>query len=935
MNKKIEKLILIDGSGYIFRAYYMLPPMNRPDGTPVNAVYGFSNMMMKLIEDLNIRQGNKLIAIILDSGRVTFRNDIYPDYKANRDETPEDLIPQFDLIREATKAFSIPTDEMKGFEADDLIATYCKISTEEGIPVRIISADKDLMQLVNRNVEMFDPMKEKIIGPNEVKDKFGVLPEKVIDVQALAGDSVDNIPGVPGIGVKTAAHLIEEYGSLENLLENAHNIKQPKRRENLVNNSQLAHISKKLVTLEKEVPVKKKLSDFAWQEPDKENLVDWLKQQGFKSILAKVSNEPNSKNTVTNNTLVNNDSQKDSVSKNKTIYSLINEVSELNNWLQFCSDSREISIDTETNGLNPHSCDLIGVSIASNPGKSCYIPIGHTNDTDDTKALINENISQSNNVLKQLPLKTVINCIKPILENSSILKIGQNIKFDMHVLQRYGINIFPIDDTMILSYVIDGSKHGHGLDELAKIHLNHSTIKFSDICGTGKKQITFDKVKVDIATNYAAEDADITLQLYNHLKPKLITNKVTKVYERLERPLIPILEKMETIGIKVDSKLLDNLEKEFSDRANAFSEEIFKLAGKEFNIGSPQQLGQVLFDKKDGMGLEGKKTKTGAWATGAKVLENLTDEGHVLPSKVIEWRALTKLKSTYTSSLKEQINPETGRIHTTFAQHFTSTGRLSSNAPNLQNIPIRTNDGKKIRSAFIAEEGNVLISADYSQIELKILSHVAKEKTLQQAFLNDEDIHTSTAATIFNLPLNEIDDAKRRKAKTINFGIIYGISPFGLAKQLSISREEAKQFIDTYFDKFPEILNYMEETKNFTRKNGFVITPFGRKCQIPGILNRNNNIKNYAERAAINAPIQGGAADIIKAAMIRLPNHLLEAGLKTKMILQVHDELIFEAPEKELEQSQSIIKDVMENTVKLDIPLNIEIGYGKNWAEAH
>ncbi|MEE2704940.1 MAG: DNA polymerase I [Pseudomonadota bacterium] len=935
MKKKIEQLILIDGSGYIFRAYYMLPPMNRPDGTPINAVYGFSNMMMKLIDDLNIRDGNKLIAIILDSGRVTFRNDIYPDYKANRDETPEDLIPQFDLIREATKAFNLPTDEMQGFEADDLIATYCKISTEQGIPVRIISADKDLMQLVNNNVEMFDPMKEKIIGPNEVKDKFGVSPEKVIDVQALAGDSVDNIPGVPGIGIKTAAQLIEEYGSLESLLEKAQNIKQPKRRENLINNIELAHISKKLVTLEKNVPVKKKLSDFVWMEPEKENLVEWLTHQGFKSILAKISNKPKSVSAIANSDFNNIDVNQSAPSENKTTYSIVNDISKLNDLVLACSQSREITIDTETSSLNAHDCDLIGISISTEPRKAFYIPIGHTNFSKNDKNVNENNINEESGLPKQLPLTKVLNSLKSTLENPSILKIGQNIKFDMHVLRRYGVTIFPIDDTMILSYVIDGSKHGHGMDELAKLHLNYSTIKFSDICGTGKKQITFDKVELDTAANYAAEDADITLQLYHHLKPRLVTNKVTKVYERLERPLIPILEKMEAIGIKVDSKLLTNLEKEFSDRANVFSKEIYQLAGKEFNIGSPQQLGQILFDKKDGMGLEGKKTKTGAWATGAQVLEDLSDEGHALPSKVLEWRALTKLKSTYTSSLKEQINATTGRIHTTFVQHFTSTGRLSSNAPNLQNIPIRTNDGKKIRSAFIAEEGHILISADYSQIELKILAHVAKEKNLQKAFLNNEDIHTSTAAAIFNLPLEEIDDAKRRKAKTINFGIIYGISPFGLAKQLSISREEAKRFIDTYFNKFPAILNYMEETKNFTKKNGFVITPFGRKCQIPGIFNQNTNIKNYAERAAINAPIQGGAADIIKAAMIRLPHQLSKAGLKTKMILQVHDELIFEAPKEEFKQSQSIIKEVMENTVRLDIPLNIEIGYGKNWAEAH
>ena len=928
MNKKIEKLILVDGSGYIFRAYYMLPPMNRSDGTPVNAVYGFSNMMMKLVDDLKLNEGNKLLAIIHDSGRITFRNKIYSDYKANRDETPEDLIPQFALIREATDAFNLPSDEMKGFEADDLIATYSKKSTEAGIPVRIISADKDLMQLVSDNVEMFDPIKGKIIGPKEVKDKFGVLPEKVIDVQALAGDSVDNIPGVPGIGIKTAAQLINEYGTLENLLKNADKIKQPKRRENLINNTELANISKKLVTLDTNVPVKKQLMDFIWNEPNNDSLIDWLTTQGFKSIVSKVSIRDSTKGENINN-------NHEIIDKNTSTYTLINEINLLKEWVQVGLASREISIDTETNSLNPHECSLVGISFSPHPGKACYIPLGHKSKVRELDLNLENKKPVSVENLKQIPLDKAIDILKPLLENHAILKIGQNIKFDIHVLRRYGIDVYPIDDTMILSYVIDGTKNGHGMDELAKIHLNYETIKFTEVCGTGKNKITFDQVSLDKAKNYAAEDSDITLRLHKHLKPRLSSERVTKVYERLERPLIPILCEMEKTGIKADAELLIELEKDFSERANIFEKEIFDIAGREFNIGSPQQLGQVLFDKEQGMGLDGKKTKTGVWATGANILESLKDEGHELPSKVLEWRGLTKLKNTYTSSLREQINPSTGRIHTTFIQHFTSTGRLSSSTPNLQNIPIRTNDGKKIRSAFIPEKGCILLSADYSQIELKILAHIANAKTLRKAFLNGEDIHASTASSIFNIPVTNMDPMIRRKAKAINFGIIYGISPFGLAKQLMITRDEAREFIDTYFKQFPEILNYMDETKNFARKNGFVTTPFGRKCQTPGITARNGNIKQYAERAAINAPIQGGAADIIKAAMIKIPKQLNASGIRAKMLLQVHDELIFEIPEDELEKSQTIIKEIMENTVKLDIPLNVDVGYGENWAEAH
>ena len=907
--------------------------MSRPDGTPINAVFGFSKMLMKFIEDLLLNQENNFFGVVLDAGRTTFRNEIYPDYKANRDETPEDLIPQFNLIKESINAFNVPCVEKKGFEADDLIATYCRIAKKSDLHVRIISADKDLMQLVGNNVEMFDPMKQKLIGVEQVIEKFGVPPEKVIDVQALAGDSVDNIPGVPGIGIKTAAQLINEYDNLENLLDNAQEIKQPKRRENLVEYSDLAKISKKLVTLKDDIPLEDNLDIFKWRKPNEEILFSWLKEQGFKSLLNKASAKLENGKQLDQNTKNNNISSNNI--PNTKNYTLIQNVQTLKKWMNKCVLSREIAIDTETDGLNPLTCNLIGISISTSPGTACYIPLKHIFYETQASLELDETAKEINDTPVQITLSDALNLLKPVFEDSGILKIGQNIKFDMHVLKRYGINLYPFDDTMLISYVLDGSKHGHGMDELAQLHLQHETIKFTDICGKGKEAITFDKVELETAKNYAAEDSDVTLNLHRVLKPTLVRNHLSRVYERLERPLIPILQKMEQNGIKVDVKKLVQLSKDFNDRAKQYEQEIYQLAGKEFNIGSPKQLGDILYDPENGIGVKGKKTKSGAWATGANILESLSSQGYELPKTVLEWRGLTKLKNTYTDSLQSQINPNTGRIHTTFSQHFTSTGRLSSNEPNLQNIPIRTQDGKKIREAFVADDKMSLLSADYSQIELKLLAHVAKIPRLIEAFHNGSDIHATTASTIFNVPVENMDPLIRRKAKAINFGIIYGISEFGLARQLSISIEEARNFINSYFRQFPEIQTYMEDTKNIAKKKGYVTTIFGRHCQTPGVLDKKANIRSYAERAAINAPIQGGAADIIKRAMIQMPRAIKKSGLKARMLLQVHDELIFEVPDKEIQDTKNLVKAVMSNSANLDVPLTVDVGVGKNWAEAH
>ena len=941
---KADRLILVDGSGYIFRAYFAIrEDMTRSDGTPTKAVFGFSNMLMKLMDDLLNESETELIAVIFDAGRATFRNDIYPEYKANRDAPPEDLVPQFELVRDATRAFNVACVEMKGFEADDLIATYARMGREQDLKVTIVSGDKDLMQLVGDGVEMLDPMKQRMIGPEQVVEKFGVMPEKVIDVQALAGDSTDNVPGVPGIGVKTAAQLLDEYGDLETLLKRAEEIKQPKRRQNLVEHADLARISKQLVTLRDNVPVDVSLEEFRWKPPVPDELFGFLIEQEFKTTIGKVATklsvappDVDFKRTVEKKApdleAALSPAQQAAAIKDGA-YELIQDEKALDVWIDKATRAGVLAVDTETDALDAFRANLVGVSLSVEPGSGCYIPVGHTGSGDQGDLDLGDS-PKAKDAPKQIPLKKVVAKLKPLLENPGLLKIGQNIKYDMHVLRRVGIDVTPVDDTMVLSYVLDGSGHGHGMDELADLHLGHSTIKFSEVCGKGKNQITFDRVPLDQATDYAAEDADITLRLQRILKPRLVEDRMTTVYERLDRPLIPILAAMEAEGVKVDGKVLKKMSQDFAVRAADLESEIQKMAGREFNVGSPKQLGEILFDE---MALPGgKKTgKSGAWATGADILEDLAAQGHDMPARVVEWRQLTKLKSTYTDALQEQISPDTGRVHTTYSQTVASTGRLSSNDPNLQNIPIRTEEGRKIRTAFVADKDKTLVSADYSQIELRLVAHVADIKALKDAFRNGEDIHAATASQIFDVPIDGMDSMVRRQAKAINFGIIYGISAFGLARQLSIPRGEAKDFIDAYFDKFPEIKTYMDETKALAKEQGYVTTPFGRRCMTPGIADRNPNVRSFSERAAINAPIQGGAADIIKRAMIRLPRALEKASLSAKMLLQVHDELIFEVPNKEVDDTTAIVKQVMENAAHLDVPLVVDAGADATWADAH
>ncbi len=936
MSKNPEHVFLIDGSGFIFRAYYAIKAeMTRPDGTPTNAVFGFTKMLMKLVDDTDADH----IAVIFDRARKTFRNDIYADYKANRGEPPEDLIPQFPLVREATKALNVQAVDMEGYEADDLIATYAKHAIEAGADVTIVSSDKDLMQLVRPGVVMWDAMKEKMIGPDEVMEKFGVGPEKVIEVQALAGDSSDNVPGVSGIGIKTAAQLINQYGDMETLLSRAHEIKQPKRRQNLMDEADLARLSKKLVTLLDDVPVELDLASFAVKQPKAETLLAFLREQDFKSLVktitARLGIEPGEEGESA-------PASGGKKAPSGPAYELVQTIDALERWVAEATSAGVVAVDTETTSLDTMRADLVGVSLSIETGRACYVPLGHKQpaaqgaldlDGDGGPGDGPGGAKGGGKIPDQIPLKAAIKILKPLLEDPSVLKIGQNIKYDMKVLSRLGIAVSPVDDTMLLSYVLDGGLHGHGMDELAKIFLDHETIKFTDVTGTGKSQVTFDQVPLDKALDYAAEDAEVTGRLHRHLKPRLVKDHMVTVYETLERPLIPVLEDMERAGIKVDGKELKRLSDNFGKRLSVLEIEIHGLAGREFNIGSPKQLGEILFDE---LGLPGgKKGKTGAYATGAGVLEALVDHGHDLPAKVLDWRHLAKLKSTYSDALMEQINPETGRVHTSYSQAGVSTGRLASSDPNLQNIPVRTEEGRKIRRAFVADKGMKLLSADYSQIELRLLAHVAGIDALKDAFRDGQDIHAMTASQVFGVPVDGMDPMVRRKAKAINFGIIYGISPFGLARQLGIGNSEAGEYIDTYFKKYPGIRDYMEQTKEQARKQGFVETLFGRKCHIKSINEKNPNVRGFAERAAINAPIQGGAADIIKRAMIRLPDALKNAKLKARMLLQVHDELIFEVPTKELKKTADVVSGVMSSAAALDVPLMVDTGTGDNWDEAH
>ncbi|MCI5059980.1 MAG: DNA polymerase I [Alphaproteobacteria bacterium] len=919
-----DELYLIDASGYIFRAYYAMAyrggsSLTNPEGVPIGAVYGFTNILLKLLK----AHPHAMIAVIFDAARENFRNEIYPEYKANRDETPEDLIPQFPLVREATEAFGFTPVQLEGYEADDLIATYAVQAAEKGLKVKIVSSDKDLMQLVNDNVVMLDPMKDKIIDTDGVVEKFGVTPDKVVDVQSLAGDSTDNVPGVPGIGVKTAATLINEYGSLEELLERTDEIKQPKRREVLKDNADMARISQKLVRLTTDAPVPVPLEAFTKHDPDLPNLAAFAKKQGFKSLLARLGEE------VVNE----NQEDQDGGQKNEfppirdNQYTLINDVEVLKGWIEEARKVGVLAIDTETTNLTPMKANLVGICIASTPGNSAYIPLGHVAAQAD---LLGDGGGED---VPQIDMGEALQILKPVLEDLSVLKIGQNIKYDWQILACHGIHMSPCDDTMLLSYVLDGTSHSNSMDGLSELFLDHKPIKYEEVAGKGKSQVTFDQVDINKALDYAAEDADITLRLHHMLKPRLAQEKMVSVYEDIERPLIPVIAGMEMHGIKVDPVRLKNLSKEFKSQIQELEKEIYKEAGTEFNIGSPKQIGEILFNQ---MGLEGgKKTKTGQWSTDVSTLEKLSHQGHDIVTKILDWRGLSKLKSTYSDALQEEINPETGRVHTSFSMAGTSTGRLASSDPNLQNIPIRTEDGRKIREAFVAEEGHVLLSVDYSQVELRLAAEMADVKALKQAFKDEVDIHALTASQVFGVPLDQVDGDLRRQAKAVNFGIIYGISGWGLAKQLDCEPGEAHAFIRKYLDTFHEIETFMEEQKEFAREYGYVETLFGRKCYTPNINAKMQNVRMGAERAAINAPLQGTAADILKKAMIKMPVELVNANLSAKMLLQVHDELIFEVPQSELEETSTLVRKIMENVVSLDVPLIAEAGHGHSWAEAH
>lgn len=941
-----EQLVLIDGSGYIFRAFHALPMMMSPEGVPVNAVFGFTKMLMKLMDDLQPSH----VLVIFDAGRVTFRNDIYPEYKQNRTDPPDELVPQFSLVRDATEAMSLPVTELPGFEADDLIASYAKMAHESGTECLIVSSDKDLMQLVRPGVTMLDPMKQRRISDAEVVEKFGVLPNRVVDVQSLAGDSTDNVPGVPGIGIKTAAELINQFGDLDSLLAGAETIKQPKRRENLVNFAEQARISRELVRLKDDVPLDNNIASLVRPHRDMDRLSAFLSGQGFNSLLASIG----AKNAASQKTAPTS-GKPDSASPFGAIlpphveapsYELVTTTDALSRWIDEARSQGFIAIDTETTSLNASSASLVGVALATAPGKACYIPLRHVAPASEGAAQGGLDFAGDAEVAETVMLEQMdevdsLSLLRGLCADPSILKIGHNLKYDAHVLsleQNGGLSLTPVDDTMCLSYVLDaGRTERHGLDYLALSLLDIQTIKYQDVCGKGAKQISFAEVSPEAACTYASEDADITLRLWTMLKPRLAREGMSSVYERLERPLIPILAHMEAAGIKVDTQLLHGLSQDFAGRIQILEGEIHQLAGETFNIASPKQLGEILFEK---LGYEGgKKSKTGAFSTGADILEDMAENGVEIARKVLDYRQLAKLKSTYTDALMASVNNRTGRVHTSFSMVGASTGRLSSSDPNLQNIPIRTQEGRQIRGAFIARPGCKLISADYSQIELRLVAHVAQEKTMLEAFRNGVDIHAQTASEVFGVPLDQMDAETRRRSKAINFGIVYGISAFGLSRQLSIPQSEARDYIATYLDRFPGIRTYMNDAREFAREHLYVETLFGRRIHIEQIGASNQAMRGFSERQAINAPIQGSAADIIKRAMICLPAELAAQGLAADMLLQVHDELIFEVPEEQAEQSVQLIKSVMENAaspvVQLSVPLVVDAGIADSWSEAH
>jgi DNA polymerase-1 len=899
--------------------------MTRPDGTPVNAVFGFSNMLAKLLRE----HVGTHIAVIFDAGRKTFRNRLYEDYKAHRPPPPDDLLPQFNLVREATEAFGVPAVELEDWEADDLIAAYAKAVNDAGGQATLVSSDKDLMQLIRPGVEMLDPIKQKPIGPAEVMEKYGVTPDKMIDVQALIGDPTDNVPGVPGIGPKGAAQLINEFGDLDSVLAAAPAMKPSKRRDNLIEHAEKARISRDLVTLRSDTPLPQPIDQLHARAYDKAALAAWLKTQGFRSIATRLGldNEaaaPATKTVETaprlaQGTLALPEAERPAIAEASSgfgPYATVTSEAALQAFLAESVTCGCIAIDTETDGLVATRAPLVGLSLAVAPGRAVYLPLRHEG------------------LAEQVPFAAAINALGPVLTDRNTLKIYQNAKSDMLVMERSGFPpSAPFDDPMLLSYAQEAGMHGHGLEELSQLHLGHTPLTYDEVTGTGRNRIPFQRVPIERATAYAAEGADVALRLWQVLRPRLRFNSALALYEQLERRLLPVLLDMERAGIKVDADDLRRMSVDFEHRMVVIERDIHRLAGREFNVGSAKQLGEVLFDEMKLGG--GRRMKTGAWGTDASVLQTLADQGSELPARILDWRQLQKLKSTYADALVGEIDPDTGRVHTSYAQCIASTGRLSSNDPNLQNIPIRTDEGSRIRHAFIAEQGHMLVSADYSQIELRLLAHVAAIPALQESFARGEDIHARTASEVFGIPMAGMDPMTRRRAKAINFGIIYGISSFGLGRQLGITPGEARTYIDAYFTRYPAIRTYMERTKEDARINGYVTTPFGRRCWVPGIADKNPARRGYAERQAINAPLQGGGADIIKRAMVRLPKALREAGLRSRLLLQVHDELLFEAPDDEAPALTSLARRVMESAATLSVPLVVETGAGRTWADAH
>ena len=903
------RLVLIDGSGFIFRAFHALPPMTRPDGTPVNAVFGFCNMLARLLRE---HTGSHL-AVIFDAGRHTFRTRLYPAYKAQRPAPPPELVPQFALVREATEAFGVPAIDAVDWEADDLIAAYTRAAEDAGGETVIVSSDKDLMQLIRPGVSLLDPIKQKPIGPAEVFEKFGVAPEKLIDLQALMGDAVDNVPGVPGIGPKTAAQLLGEFGDLDAVLAAAPAMKPSKRRDALIENAEAARLSRQLVTLREDAPLSRPLAALAVAAPDRERLAAWLAAQDFRSLRQRLGLDAPASAAPTPATSAAPRAPESQLGFGP--YETVSDADTLARWIAEAEARGHLALDTETDGLNALRARLIGVSLATAPGRACYLPLRHEG------------------AATALTPEVALAALAPLLADASVLKILQNAKFDLAVLAGAGVpEITPIDDTMLISYAQAAGAHGHGMDELAHLHLGHRPISYDEVTGTGRARLAFAAVPLERATAYAAEDADVTLRLWHRLRPALRANQALALYEQIERRLIPVLLAMEREGVLVDAAELSRISVEFAARMAEMERDIHALAGRPFNLASPKQLGEVLFDELKLSG--GKRMKTGAWGTDAAVLQSLAEDGHEIPARILAWRQLAKLKSTYADALVTQINPATGRVHTSFAMAVTSTGRLSSTDPNLQNIPVRSEEGGRIRRAFIAAPGHLLVSADYSQIELRLLAHVADLPSLKDSFARGEDIHARTASEVFGVPMAGMDALTRRRAKAINFGIIYGISAFGLARQLGTTPGEARLYIDAYFARYPGIRAYMERMKNLARKQGYVQTPLGRRCYIPGINDRNAARRAYAERQAINAPLQGGAADVIKRAMVRLAPALAGAGLAARLLLQVHDELLLEAPATEAEATAALVGEVMREAAALSVPLVVATGIGANWAEA-